>query len=70
MDPFPSLDNLKNQFTSIAFCRNSKVYNVRNGAVIELPIIVSINGFSVINMWRSIVEYSVIHHGVYCCIDK
>ena len=42
MDPFHSLDNLKNQLASIAFCMNSGVYNVRNGAVIELPVVVSI----------------------------
>ena len=35
VDPFHSLDNLKIT-ASIAFCRNSVVYNVRNGAVIEL----------------------------------
>ena len=36
MDPFHSLDNLKNHFALIAFCRNSAVYNVRNGAVIRV----------------------------------
>ena len=36
VDPFHSLDNLKNHFVSIAFGRNSAVYNVQNGAVIEL----------------------------------
>ena len=35
VDPFHCRDNLKNQFVSIDFCRNSAVYNVRNGAVIE-----------------------------------
>ena len=35
VDPFHSLDSLKNQFASFAFCRNSEVYNVCNGAVIE-----------------------------------
>ena len=45
MDPFDSLDNLKIHFASIVFCRNSEFYNVRNGAVIELPVVVSINGF-------------------------
>ena len=30
-----SIDNLKNHFSSDAFCRNSGVHNVRNGAVIE-----------------------------------
>ena len=45
VDLFHTLDNLKNQFASIAFCWNSEVYNVRNGAVIELPVVVSINGF-------------------------
>ena len=38
MDPFYRLDNLKNQFSSIALCRNSEVYNVRNGAVIALSV--------------------------------
>ena len=33
--PFHSLDNSNNQFASLAFCRNSAVYNVRNGAVID-----------------------------------
>ena len=45
MDLFHSLYNLKNHFTSIAFCKNSTVYNVRNGAVMELPVVVSIEGF-------------------------
>ena len=36
VDPFHSLDILKNHFASVAFCRNSGVYNVQNGAVIEL----------------------------------
>ena len=45
VDPFHSLDNLKNQLASITFCRNSEVYNVWNRAVIEVPIVVSINGF-------------------------
>ena len=45
MDPFRSLDNLKNHFALIAFCRNSVVCNVRNGAVIELSFVVSIRGF-------------------------
>ena len=44
MNPFHSLDNLKNHFASIAFYRNSTVYIVRNGAVIELSFIVSIKG--------------------------
>ena len=30
VDAFHSLDNLKNHFGSVAFCRNSGVYNVRN----------------------------------------
>ena len=38
VDPFHSLDNFKNQFASITFCRNSAVYNVRNGAVIDFPL--------------------------------
>ena len=41
VDPFHSLDNLKNHFASIAFCRNSAVYNVRNGAVMELSTLLS-----------------------------
>ena len=41
MDPFHSLDNVKNQFASIAFCRNSAEYNIPNAAVIELPVVVS-----------------------------
>ena len=45
MDLFHSLDNLKNQLATFAFCMNTEVCNVRNGAVIELPV-VSINGFS------------------------
>ena len=45
MDPFHSLDNLKNHFASIVFCRNSVVYNVRKGAVIELSVVVSVKGF-------------------------
>ena len=45
VDPFHSLDNLKNHFASVAFCRNSGVYNVQNGAVIELSFVVSVKGF-------------------------
>ena len=45
VDPFHSLDNFKNHFASIAFCRNSVVYNVWNGAVIELSFVVSMRGF-------------------------
>ena len=33
------------QLASVAFCRNTGVYNVRNVAVIELTVVVSINGF-------------------------
>ena len=40
---FHSLDN---QLASVAFCMNTGVYNVQKGAAIELPIVVSINGFS------------------------
>ena len=40
MDPFHSLDILKNHFASVAFCRNSGVYNIQNGAVIELSFVV------------------------------
>ena len=45
VDPFHSLDNLNNHFFSVTFYRNSGVYNVRNGAVIELSFVVSIKGF-------------------------
>ena len=45
MDPFHRLDILKNHFASVAFCRNSGVYNVQNGAVIELSFVVSVKGF-------------------------
>ena len=34
VDPFHSLDNLKNHFASVAFCRTSGVYNVQNGVVL------------------------------------
>ena len=44
VNPFHSLDILKNYFTSVAFCRNSGVYNVQNGAVIELSLVVSVKG--------------------------
>ena len=40
VDPFHSLDILKNNFASVDFCRNSGVYNVQNGAVIELSFVV------------------------------
>ena len=30
VDPFHSLDNFKNHFASIVFCRNSAVYNERS----------------------------------------
>ena len=45
MDLFHSLDNLKSRLASVAFCRNTGVYNARNGAVIEFSVVVSINGF-------------------------
>ena len=45
MDLFHSLDNLKSQLASVAFCRNTGVYNAWNRAVIEWPVVVSINGF-------------------------
>ena len=45
VDPFHSLDILKNHFASVAFCRNSGVYNVQNGAVIGLSFVVSVKGF-------------------------
>ena len=39
MDQLHSLDNLKNHFASITFCRYSAVYNVRYGAVIEVSVV-------------------------------
>ena len=42
VDPFHSLDILKNHSASVAFCRNLGVYNVQNGAVIELSFVVSV----------------------------
>ena len=45
VDPFHSPDYLKNHFASIACCRNTVVYYVRNGAVIELSFVVAIRGF-------------------------
>ena len=45
MDPFHSLDNLKNHFASVTFCRNSGVCNVQNLAVIKLSFVVSVRGF-------------------------
>ena len=41
VDPFHSLVGLKNQLASVAFCRNTYVFKVRN---LELPFGVSING--------------------------
>ena len=41
MDPFHSLDNLNSQFASVTLCRNSEACNVQNGAVMELPVVVS-----------------------------
>ena len=38
VDPFHSLDILKNHFASVAFCRNSGDYNVQNGAVYSCPL--------------------------------
>ena len=38
VDPFHRLENIKSHFGSIAFYRNSVVYNVRNRAVMELII--------------------------------
>ena len=40
VDAFHSLDILKNHFASVAFCRNSGVYSVQNGAVIKLSFVV------------------------------
>ena len=44
VDPFHSLDILKNHYALVAFCRNSGVYNVQNGGVIELSFVVSVIG--------------------------
>ena len=44
LQPFHSLHNLKNQFSSVAFCRNSEAYNVSNGTVLELPIVILLGG--------------------------
>ena len=46
MDLFHSLDNMKSQLASVAFCRNTGVYNVQNGAVVEFPVVISINWVS------------------------
>ena len=46
MDPFHSLDILKNHFSSVALCMNSGVYNVQNGAVIEWSFVVSVKRVS------------------------
>ena len=43
VDPFHSLDNLKNYPASIASRRNSAVYNVRNGAVIYVSVVVEVD---------------------------
>ena len=69
VDPFHSLDNLKNQFASIAFWRNSEVYNVRNGAMIELPVVDKRVSSSLIGEGR-LVSTRLILHIVYFCIDK
>ena len=45
MDPFHSLDSLKNQYASVTFCRNLEVCYDQNAAVRELPVVVSINEF-------------------------
>ena len=45
MDPFHSLDNLKREFASVAFCRNSGAFIVRNETVIEFPVVFSIGRF-------------------------
>ena len=45
MDLFHILHNLKIQLGSVAFCRNTRVCNIQNRDVIELPIDVLINGF-------------------------
>ena len=66
VDPFHSLGNLKNHFASIAFCRNSAVYNVRNGAVTELSFVVSIKGFS--GHWWVEVDCSVLCYNSRCLL--
>ena len=45
VNPFYSVDNLKNQSASVAFCGNLGAYNDRNITVIELSVVVSIGGF-------------------------
>ena len=42
VDSFHILDNLKNEFASITFCRNLEACKDRNVAVIELSVVVSI----------------------------
>ena len=39
-----SLDNMKNRSASVNFCKNLEACNDWNGAVIELPAVVSIGG--------------------------
>ena len=71
MDPFHRLDILKNQFASVAFCRNSGVYNVQNGAVIEVVLcrLCKRVSSSLMDGGR-LLSTSVILHIAYCCIDK
>ena len=45
MDTFHSLDNLKNQSALVVFNRNLEACNVRNEAVIECPVVLSVGGF-------------------------
>ena len=45
MGSIPQSEQLEEFVCSIAFCRNLEAYNVRNGAVIEFPVVVSIKGF-------------------------
>ena len=54
MDLFHSLDNLKSQLASIACSRNTGVYNVQAGAVIESPVVVLIpTGTDIIRQQRT-----------------
>ena len=65
VDPFHSLDILKNHSASFAFCRNLGVYNVQNGAVIELSFVVSVKGFP--RHWWMEVDCSVLCYPS-CCL--
>ena len=61
VDPFHSLDNLKNHFASIAFCRNSSVYNVRNRAVIEFSLGTLYRSISLLHPTAKVMESLILH---------